>query len=151
MNAEEAAKPNATVTRYSACLLFSANALARAMTAIGDDEFGKMGLAYSHAYLLREVIDKPGVTPTHLSEMLFLTPSTITRLIEKLETKGLVTRRSEGKNTLVDPTDNGTALSDELWAAWQRTWVRYAEAIGEDEAMSLTKQVFRAAKALGEV
>ena len=151
MNAESKIVSDCKDTRYSACLLFSANALARAMAAIGDDEFGKLGLAYSHAYLLREVIDKPGVNPTHLSEVLFLTPSTITRLIEKLELKGLVTRRSEGKNTLVDPTEKGNALSDELWEAWQRTWTRYAAAIGEEEALNLTKQVFKAAKALGEV
>jgi len=147
MNVETACETN----RYSACLLFSANALARAMTAIGDEEFGKLGLAYSHAYLLREVIDNPGVTPSHLSDMLYLTPSTITRLVEKLETKGLVMRRSEGKNTLIDPTAQGAALSDELGAAWERTWTRYAQAIGEEEAKSLTKQAFRAAKALGDV
>ena len=151
MNAEQIAVSDCKSTRYSACLLFSANALARAMTAIGDEEFGKLGLAYSHAYLLREVIDRPGVTPSHLCEVLYLTPSTITRLIEKLETKGLVTRRSEGKNTLVDPTAQGIGLSDAITAAWQRTWTRYAEAIGEEETLCLTKQVFNAAKALGEV
>jgi MarR family transcriptional regulator, organic hydroperoxide resistance regulator len=137
-------------TRYSACLLFSANALARAITAIGDEEFGKLGLTYSHAYLMREVIDNPGITPSQLSETLCLTPSTITRLIEKLEIKALVTRRSEGKNTLVDPTDQGVALGDEILAAWQRTWARYAEAIGEEQILSFTQQVFKAARALGE-
>lgn len=110
-----------------------------------------MGLAYSHAYLLREVIDNPGVTPTHLSEMLFLSPSTITRLIEKLELKGLVTRRSEGKNTLVEPTEQGKGMSNELWEAWQRVWVRYAAAIGEENVPDLAKQVFAAARALCEV
>lgn len=148
MNAEMNVEPGCEINRYSACLLFSANALARAMTAIGDEEFGKLGLAYSHAYLLREVIDNPGVTPTHLSEVLYLTPSTITRSIEKLEMRGFVTRRSEGKNTLVDPTDQGKALDNALGEAWQRTWVRYAAAIGEVQAQNLTKQVFNAARAL---
>ncbi|TAE31774.1 MAG: MarR family transcriptional regulator [Cytophagales bacterium] len=151
MNAQPSETSNAKATRYSACLLFSANALARAITAIGDEEFGKLGLAYSHAYLLREVIDNPGVTPSHLSEMLLLTPSTITRLIEKLELKELVTRRSEGKNTLVEPTEKGKQLSDALTEAWQRTWVRYADSIGEEQVVALTKQVFGAAQALGGV
>jgi MarR family transcriptional regulator, organic hydroperoxide resistance regulator len=151
MNPEVNVSTDPKATRYSACLLFSANALARAITAVGDEEFGRLGLAYSHAYLLREVIDNPGVTPSHLSEMLFLTPSTITRLIEKLESKGLVTRRSEGKNTLVEPTEKGKGLSNELWEAWQRVWVRYAEAIGEENVPALAKQVFNAARALGEV
>lgn len=151
MNAQSNSVSDTKVTRYSACLLFSANALARAISTIGDEEFGKLGLAYSHAYLLREVIDNPGVTPTHLSETLFLTPSTITRLIEKLEVKGLVTRRTEGKNTLVDPTAAGTTMSEGLSDAWQRTWERYVGAIGEEQVLHLTKQVFSAARALGEV
>ncbi len=151
MNADMKTESGCTTNRFSACLLFSANALARAMTVIGDEEFGKLGLAYSHAYLLREVIDNPGVTPTHLSDLLYLTPSTITRLIEKLETKGLVTRRNEGKNTFVEPTVQGKALGNELLAAWQRTWIRYAAAIGEESAQTLTKQIFNAAKALGGV
>jgi MarR family transcriptional regulator, organic hydroperoxide resistance regulator len=151
MNPETNVTAEPKAARYSACLLFSANALARAITAVGDEEFGRMGLAYSHAYLLREVIDNPGVTPSHLSEMLFLSPSTITRLIEKLELKGLVTRRSEGKNTLVEPTEQGKGMSNELWEAWQRVWVRYAAAIGEENVPDLAKQVFAAARALGEV
>jgi len=88
-------------TRFSACLLFSANALARAITAIGDEEFGRVGLSYSHAYLLSEVINQPGITPSALSDTLYLTPSTITRLVEKLEQKQLVRRESEGIKTLI--------------------------------------------------
>jgi len=137
--------------RYSACLLFSANALARVITAIGDEEFGRLGLAYSHAYLLREVVDQPGVTPTQLSNTLFLTPSTITRLIEKLEQKQLVERRAEGKNTKVFPTIKGEQLRDEVVAAWLRTWDRYSNAIGEEQVKTLTQQIFKAAQSLGAV
>lgn len=138
-------------TRYSACLLFSANALARAITTIGDEEFGRVGLSYSHAYLLCEVIDQPGVTPTQLSETLFLTPSTITRLVEKLEQKRLVRRESEGKKTLVYPTEEGEALRPAIAEAQQRMGARYSAAIGPENVCQLTQQVFKAARSLGEV
>lgn len=137
-------------TRFSACLLFSANALARAITAIGDEEFGRLGLSYSHAYLLCEVVDQPGVTPSQVSETLYLTPSTITRLVEKLEQKHLVRRESEGKNTLIYPTPQGEALRPAITEAWERAGVRYAQAVGEGNIQNLTQHVFRAAQALGQ-
>ncbi|GAB3561456.1 hypothetical protein GCM10027578_02230 [Spirosoma luteolum] len=137
-----------TETRFSACLLFSANALARAITAIGDEEFGKFGLSYSHAYLLSEVISRPGITPTELSDTLYLTPSTITRLVEKLEQRQLVQRESEGKKTLVKPLLAGHELKAAIDEAWGRVGERYAKAIGEENICRLTRQVFDAAQAL---
>ena len=140
---------DASETPYSACLLFSANALARAITAIGDAEFGKFGLSYSHAYLLHEVVNQPGITPSQLSNTLFLTPSTITRLVEKLEQKQLVRRESAGKKTLVYPTEAGEALRPAIAEAWQRTGEQYARAVGPENIGTLTRQVFDAARALG--
>jgi len=135
---------------YSACLLFSANALARAITAIGDEEFGRFGLCYSHAYLLCEVVAQPGISPSQLSETLYLTPSTITRLVEKLESKRLVRRESEGKKTLIFPTPEGEALQPTIGEAWNRVGTRYSQLIGETNVCQLTQQVFKAAQALGE-
>lgn len=139
-----------TATPYSACLLFSANALARAITAIGDEEFGRFGLCYSHAYLLCEVVAQPGISPSQLSETLCLTPSTITRLVEKLELKRLVRRESEGKKTLIFATSEGHVLQPIIAEAWDRVGARYSQLIGEKNVCQLTKQVFNAAKALGE-
>lgn len=137
-------------TRYSACLLFSANALARAITAIGDEEFGRFGLCYSHAYLLCEVVAQPGVSPSQLSETLYLTPSTITRSVEKLEQKRLVRRESEGKKTLIYPTPEGEALQPTIAEAWERVGARYSQVLGKTNVCQLTQQVFKAAQTLGE-
>ena len=138
-----------SVTRFSACLLFSANALSRAITAIGDEEFGRFGMCYSHAYMLCEVVGQPGITPSELSETLYLTPSTITRLVEKLEQKQLVRRESEGKKTLIYPTTEGIALQPEIAEAWDRVGKHYSELIGETDVCRLTQHVFKAAQALG--
>ena len=139
-----------SASRYSACLLFSANALARAITAIGDEEFGRFGMCYSHAYILCEVVGQPGITPSELSETLCLTPSTITRLVEKLEQKRFVRRESEGKKTLIYPTAEGEAIQPEISEAWDRVSTHYSQLIGESNVCQLTQQVFKAAKALGE-
>ncbi|GAB3746455.1 MarR family winged helix-turn-helix transcriptional regulator [Spirosoma pomorum] len=137
-------------SRFSACLLFSANALSRAVTAIGDEEFGRYGLSYSHAYLLCLVVDQPGVTPTELSSALYLTPSTVTRLVEKLEQKQFVRRESEGKKTLVYPTSEGESLRQDIASAWDRVGDRCAKLVGEENMCQLTKQVLKAAQALGD-
>lgn len=139
-----------SATRFSACLLFSANALARAITTIGDEEFGRFGLCYSHAYMLCEVVAQPGITPSELSETLYLTPSTITRLVEKLEQKHYVRRESEGKRTLIYATAEGEAIQPEIAQAWERVGTRYSEVIGKNDVCQLTQQVFKAAKALGK-
>lgn len=137
-----------TPTRFGACLLFSANALARSLTAIGDGEFAKIGLSYSHAYLLSEIALNPGTSPTYLSETLLLSPSTITRLIEKLESKGLARRENVGKRTLVFATEAGADLAPSVDAAWQTNWAKFTEKLGESEVMALTKQLFAAAERL---
>lgn len=139
-----------TASRFSACLLFSANALARAITAIGDEEFGRFGLCYSHAYLLCEVVAQPGISPSQLSETLYLTPSTITRLVEKLEQKRLVRRESEGKKTLIYPTPEGEALQPDISKAWDQVGARYSQVLGDTNVCQLTQQVLKAAKTLGE-
>ncbi|GAB4050584.1 MarR family winged helix-turn-helix transcriptional regulator [Spirosoma litoris] len=152
MNNQEVtvAEENKLASRYSACLLFSANALARAITAIGDEEFGRFGMCYSHAYMLCEVVAQPGITPSELSETLCLTPSTITRLVEKLEQKRFVRRESEGKRTLIYPTLEGEAIQPEISEAWDRVGARYSQVIGETDVCQLTKQIVKATKALEE-
>ena len=72
-------------TKYCTCLYYSANALSRIMTKISDDEFAITGLSSSYAFLLMIVNENPGVQPTEISHQMQLTPSTVTRLIEKME------------------------------------------------------------------
>lgn len=148
-NSTVISKGESSGTRYSACLLFSANALARAITVISDEEFGRFGLCYSHAYMLCEVVAQPGITPSELSETLYLTPSTITRLVEKLEQKHFVRRESEGKRTLIYATAEGEAIQPEIAEAWDRVGARCSEVMGETNVCQLTQQVFKAAQSLG--
>ena len=85
-------------------MYFSSNALARKMEKLANESWKKVDLTASHAYLLMLVIEEQGIQPSALVEQLLLTPSTITRLMEKLEEKKLVIRTTEGKTTIVFPT-----------------------------------------------
>jgi MarR family transcriptional regulator, organic hydroperoxide resistance regulator len=97
-------------SRYSSCVYFSSSALARKVEKIAVQSWKPVGLSPSHGYLLMNVIDEPGIQPGSLADQLQLQPSTITRLIEKLEEKKLVIRTTEGKLTNVYPTPKAKEL-----------------------------------------
>ena len=97
-------------SRFSKCLYFSANALARKVEKIAADSWKQIDLSPSHAYLLLTVIEEPGIQPGALAAEMQLTPSTITRLVEKLEAKKLLVRTTEGKLTNVYPTPKAKEL-----------------------------------------
>jgi DNA-binding MarR family transcriptional regulator len=134
--------------KYCGCLLFASNALARNITRLAEEEFKMTGLAPSYAYLVMTVNDSPGINATALSETMQLKPSTVTRLVEKMETKGILTRKAVGKFTEVHPTDKSRALNMRLHEAWVNLYKRYVAVLGEAEANQLAGLAFQAAKAL---
>lgn len=74
-------------SQYAECLYFTSSALARKVEKMANECWKQVDLSPSHAYLLMAVLEEPGMQPGNLAEQLQLTPSTITRLIEKLEEK----------------------------------------------------------------
>ncbi len=128
-------------SKYGQCLYFSSNALARKTEKLARESWKKVGLTPSHAYLLMLAIEEPGIQPSELVRQLLLTPSTITRLIEKLEKKKLVIRISEGKLTNVYPTPKAKALGPELKAALQNFYQQYCSLLGKEDSARLVQQM----------
>ena len=135
-------------SKYCGCLYYSSNALARIITKMAEDEFAVTGLTPSYAFLLMSINANPGIQPTDLSKEMLLTPSTITRLIEKLEHKGLVTRNNVGKITEVFPTEKGISLEIEVKKAWIRLYQKYSLILGEEEGKRLTAEIYQATRKL---
>jgi DNA-binding MarR family transcriptional regulator len=135
-------------SKYCHCLYYSANALARVLTKLAEDEFASTGLAPSYAFLLMTVNDEPGIQPKEISEHMQLTPSTVTRLIEKMEHKGLLERKSLGKFTRVYPTEKSKALDKKIHEAWTSLYKRYSDLLGEKKGDRLTAEVYEASKSL---
>ena len=132
-------------SKYCGCLYYSANALARNITKVAEEAFSVTGLAPSHAFLVMIVNDQPGIHPKEISEAMMLTPSTITRLIEKLESKGLVERRSCGRATEVFPTAESKKLNKKIKSAWLELLERYSSVLGKNNAKRLSADVYEAA------
>lgn len=128
-------------SKYCDCLYFAANALSRTLSKMAEEEFAITGLAPSYAFLLMAVDKKPGIQPKELSMQLQLTPSTVTRLIEKLEYKGIVERKTSGRCTEVYPTKKCHELDEKIKLAWTNLNKRYVELIGEEEVLELTSLI----------
>lgn len=133
---------------FCSCLLYSANAFSRVIMRLAEKEFKPTGLPPSYAFLVMTVNNSPGILPTELSERLMLTPSTITRLIEKMEEQKLLERKISGKYTMVYPTKKSKALDVKLRTAWKEVYKKYSAALGEKESKSLTQKIYKSTKIL---
>ena len=126
---------------YSRCIYFATNALARKMEKLATQAWKKVNLSPSHAYLLMLVLDEPGIQPMKLSEELQLEPSTITRLVEKLEEKKLVVRTSEGKLTNVYPTPKAKELLPKMKQCAADFYNSSLTTFGKGESEKLIKSI----------
>lgn len=138
-NPNEAAEDNEAFLHN--CLYFTANRLSRAITRMADEAFAMTGLAPGYGYVIRLVVAKPGIMQKELSDKLYITPSTLTRFIDKLENKGLVERKVQGKTVLVYPTDKGLELEPAIRAASKRLHDAYQAILGPEAATMLTNSL----------
>ena len=135
---------------YSQCLFFSSNAIARALTKMAEEEFSATGLSPSHGFILMTVNNKPGITAGDVAGAMKLTPSTVTRLIEKLEALHFLERKSEGKFTRIYPTQKGNDHQWMLKTSWDRLYKRYSNIIGQEKGHHLSAYLTEALEAIQE-
>ncbi len=128
-------------TYLDCCLYFTANSLARTINRITDEAFMITGLSPSHAFLQMLVNESPGITQQELSGLMNLAPSTITRFVDKLVTRKLVFRKTDGKLSKVHPTETGMEKDDIIRQAWKNLYNAYCEALGEEFAVKLTADI----------
>lgn len=123
------------------CLFFTSNRLSRAMTKIAEEEFAPTGLTPMYGYLIRLVNGAPGISQKEIAEKLAITPSTLTRFIDKLESKQLVERKVNGKSVQVYPTQKGLELEPVIRQASSSLRRRYEEVLGKEAAALLNDEI----------
>lgn len=136
-------------SKYSNCFYFTTNALARKVERLANVAWKPLGLSPSHAYLLMMTIEDPGLQPGTIADHLQLSPSTISRLIEKLEEKKLAVRITEGKITNVYPTPTGKNLLSKLKTCQARFNESYTSILGKEESNTLLNNIRKMADKLG--
>ena len=85
--------------------------------------------------------EEPGMQPGLIAEQMQLTPSTITRLIEKLEEKKLVLRATDGKLTNVYPTAKAREMKPLLKQCVDDFYEKYAKILGKEESRQLIQKM----------
>lgn len=119
--------------QLNSCLFFTTTKLARELGRMADEAFSKTGLSPSHTMVLYLINHRGGIQQKELGETLHLTPSTITRLLEKLERKELVSKTTKGKNAYLCTTQKGLSLQEEIITSWNRLRGGYNEILTEEE------------------
>ena len=129
-------------------LYYTTTAFSREITSIAEIAFADLGLTPSDAYLIMCVNEKPNIQPTEISEKILLAPSTITRMIEKLEKRSIVTRANEGKYTYVAVTTKGKDLYANILATWDEIHAVFTRKMDDDTVRLLVQHTSGAAAKL---
>ncbi len=133
---------------YTDNLYYTTTAFSRQIASIAETAFMDLGLTPSDAYLIMVVNEKPNVQPTEISERILLAPSTITRMIEKLEKRSIVTRTQEGKYTYVAVTTKGKDLYTNIIATWDDIHQTFTNKLNEETVSLLVQNTSDAATKL---
>jgi DNA-binding MarR family transcriptional regulator len=122
---------------FERCLYFNVNALARRVNTIWDEAFSEFDLSPAHAYLLRLLLESPGLTQTQITRELKLEKSTVTRFVTVLEAKVLLSRDRQGREVLVYPTAKAYRLQKRLNAKGDALYQKMIDALGKSKLTEL--------------
>ncbi|MGH1540222.1 MAG: MarR family winged helix-turn-helix transcriptional regulator [Arenicella sp.] len=126
---------------FERCLYFNSNTLSRLTTKVWKKAYSKLGLSPAHAYLLRLVIEQPGLVQRDIALELNLEKSTLTRFIDKLVEEGYLKRTSpesgNHREQAIFPTQKTQDIADSLQSIGDDLYQKMQQAIGEQELRDL--------------
>lgn len=137
---------------FDRCLYFNVNALARVVNKKWAEAFNQYDLSPAHGYMLRVVLNEPGISQKQLADELRLEKSTITRFVDVLQNKGLVVRQKSSKENArelsIYATKKATKLHDELEALGDKLYQTMISNIGEKDLKLLVSKLRESTKKL---
>jgi len=123
---------------YSDCLYISSGALARKVEKLAIEAWKPAGISPSHGYFLLLLLQQEMRYPSWLARDLLLSPSTVTRLMEKLEKMELIDRMPYERLTCIMPTQKAWDLEPILSKCQLDFERRCQEILGISETVELT-------------
>ena len=122
---------------FERCLYFNTVALARDVDRIWNEAYSELSLIPSHAYLLRLVLAKPGLSQSEIGRELNLEKSTVTRFVDRMVNVGYLIR-SPGSTEhrtgqQIFATDRAKEISGRLEEIGEELYARMTALIGEEE------------------
>lgn len=122
---------------FERCLYFNTVALARDVDRIWNEAYSELSLIPSHAYLLRLVLARPGLSPSEIGRELNLEKSTVTRFVDRMVDAGYLARATgsggRGSGQQIFATDRAKEISERLEAIGEELYARMTALVGEEE------------------
>ena len=135
---------------FERCLYFNVNSFTRKVNKIWDEAFQSLGLSPAHAYLLRLVLEQPGLTQKEIAAELNLEKSTITRFVDVLEDRGYLQRKKNGREQVIFPTTKAQKIERELNEKGDELYQAMIANIGKDKLITLVNQIRKTNGALSK-
>ncbi len=119
---------------FEKCIYFNSNALVRQINRIWDEAFKPLGLSPAHAYVLRVVLEQPGISMKQIAEVLELAPSTVSRFVDSLINKKLLSRKLDGEDrrgTRIFPTAAAEKIHQQLEDTGKKLYTNMNKIMGK--------------------
>ena len=105
---------------FDHCIYFNTTALARVLDRAWTGAFKPFGLTPAQGFMLRGVLDKPGMLQSELAGELVISRATASRTLDGLQKLELVVRVAtdrDGRESAIEPTAAALEIRERLNAA----------------------------------
>lgn len=123
------------VSMFDHCLYFNTTALSRQLESEWAKAFKPFDLTPPQAFMLRAVLDQPGLKQYEIASAMTIARPTATRALDGLKEKGLIERRSsdhDGREQCIFPTAPAIAMHASLNEASGQVTKRLRKLLGAD-------------------
>ncbi len=121
---------------FDHCLYFNTSALARKLDRVWAEAFAPFDLTPPQGFMLRAIVERPGMLQSMLSHAMSVSRPTATRALDGLEAKGLIERRrteADGRETAIFPTPEAVGIGAALNEASGAVTARLKRLLGGTE------------------
>jgi DNA-binding MarR family transcriptional regulator len=129
---------------FDHCLYFNTTALARQLEREWAAAFKPYDLTPPQAFMLRAVLDRPGLAQRELASSLVISRPTATRALDGLSAKGLIDRKAsdqDGREYFIHATASAIAIHAGLNEASGKVTRRLKKVLGEDVFVQTVSKV----------
>lgn len=128
---------------FDHCMYFNTMALGRQLERLWTQAFKPFDLTPSQGFMLRAILNRPGMLQSELADTLRIARATTTRALDGLEKRGLVERRStpkDGRECEIYPTEEAVPLQAGLNAASGQMTTQLKARVGADVFRDFVEQ-----------
>lgn len=119
---------------FEHCLYFNTSALARRLDREWTAAFAPFALTPPQGFMLRAILERPGLLHRELASLLSIARPTATRALDGLMQRGLIERRpssEDARESSIHPTRAAEALRDPLNEASARVTRRLKRVLSD--------------------